>query len=362
MTKVLITGGHLTPALALIEELEKLKVEIYFIGRKHHLEGSRQKSPEYTILEDKVKFLSVTTGRLQRRLTLHTIPSLFKIPIGFIQSIIYLLKIKPDVVVSFGSYVSTPSVVAAWLLGIPTIVHEQASRVGLANSINAKFTKFFYSTWPTPTIAHAQVIGNLTRKSIFKKETKNKKINQILKSGEKLIYVTGASIGSHKINQVVFQALSKLKGYSIIHQLGTANFKNDHEVARKLENANYLPVTYLTDDEIGRVLNSAHIVVSRSGANTVWELAVLGKVSLLVPLPIAGASEQLYNAKILEKAGSALIIDQKSLNVETLINKIEEVESSFEELERSAREFSKTLKLDAAIFLKDQVLKLANHD
>ena len=137
--KVVIVGGHLAPALSVIEVLPK-DTEILFIGRKYALEGDNALSLEYkTITSMNISFVGLNTGRLQRKLTKFTFFSLMKLPFGIIKSFLILLKFKPDVVVGFGGYVSIPVAFCAYLLRIPIVIHEQTMEAGLAN----KFVSFF---------------------------------------------------------------------------------------------------------------------------------------------------------------------------------------------------------------------------
>ncbi len=358
MKKVLICGGHLTPALAVIEQLKREKIEIIFIGRKHSIEGSKNLSTEFVKIKAlNIKFLPLLTGRLQRKITTHTFISIIKIPIGLLQSFIYLLLNKPNVVVSFGSYLSTPVVISAWLLGIPSITHEQATKIGIANKINSLFTREFYSAWQLQGLDSRSVIGNPTRLCIYQKSAKNKRIQQFLKTNKKILYITGGNLGSHYINRIIFESPKRLKEYKIIHQLGNANYKGDHQTAGKINDSNYFALPYIEDSDIGAVLNCAHIVVSRSGANTIWELALLKKVSLLIPLPFAGAKEQEHNAKVLEEAGSALIIHQKNLTLQTLESGLKEISANYAKYTKNAHNFSGKLKKDAATVLKNHILK-----
>src|SRR3989304_1819826 len=264
MKKIVICGGHLTPALALIEQFENDKnCQILFFGRKYATEGSESLSAEYRVITQKgIRFFSVETGRLQRKFTKFTIPSLLKIPLGFLESFIFLLIERPTLIISFGGYLSVPVVFSGWLLGIATIAHEQSIIPGLATKINSIFAKKLFLSWPQ-TLSYfpkekCQVIGNLIRKSIFKTSAKPIKISQFLNKSKKL-----------------------------------------------------LAIDYIQPEDIGAVLNKASVVISRSGANTVWELAALAKPAILVPLPIAALGEQKANAKILEKAGSSIVIGQK---------------------------------------------------
>lgn len=140
--KIVITGGHLTPALAVMEKLREQGWQIVFFGRQHALEGDSSVSVEYqTITKLGISFISLTAGRLQRSFTRYTVFSFLKIPIGFIQSFYYLIKFKPTVILSFGGYVALPVALAGWMLKIPIVTHEQSVVPGLANKIIFKFAK-----------------------------------------------------------------------------------------------------------------------------------------------------------------------------------------------------------------------------
>src|SRR3989338_8397326 len=137
--KIVLIGGHLAPALSVMEALPK-DTEVLFIGRKYGLEGDKALSLEYrTITGLNILFVGINTGRLQRKLTRYTIPSFFKLPFGMIRSFFALFKFKPQVVVGFGGYVSVPVVLCAYLLRIPVVIHEQTLEAGFANRFLAKF-------------------------------------------------------------------------------------------------------------------------------------------------------------------------------------------------------------------------------
>ena len=202
MKKIVICGGHLTPALALIEELEKQDIELIFYGRKRSTEGSSNLSAEYKAIEKLgINFVAITAGRLQRKFTKYTIPALLKIPVGFIQSFIGLTRVRPSLVVAFGSYLSLPVIFSAWLIGIKCITHEQSSILGLANKINAYFISKVYLSWQQTAkdlkSNKYEIIGNLARNTIFNKTAKDSKIQNFLKTDKKLIFVMGGNQGSH---------------------------------------------------------------------------------------------------------------------------------------------------------------------
>src|SRR3989304_10101442 len=137
-SKIFITGGHVTPPLAVIEEIvyRYPDWQIFFVGRKYAMEGDLTVSEEYRIIRELgLPFLPLVTGRLQRRFTRYTIPSLLKIPQGLLQAWLYVREHKPDVIVTFGGYVGLPVVLAGWLLRIPIISQDETRSVGLANRL-----------------------------------------------------------------------------------------------------------------------------------------------------------------------------------------------------------------------------------
>ncbi|MBI2327204.1 UDP-N-acetylglucosamine--N-acetylmuramyl-(pentapeptide) pyrophosphoryl-undecaprenol N-acetylglucosamine transferase [Candidatus Curtissbacteria bacterium] len=361
MKKIVICGGHLTPALALIEELrskDRLKesVKIYFFGRKYSTEGSKSYSAEYQVItKNNIEFIEIVTGRLQRKFTRYTILSLLKIPLGFLQSFYFLLRIRPSLIVSFGSYVSSPIVFTGWLLGIDSITHEQAVVPGLANKFNALFVKKVFLTWSQTKVffdpSKTEVIGNLLRTSIFKTVSSNTKIKKFLQNSQSLVFVTGGNQGSHFINQLIFKTIDKLDQFSVLHQLGTANFKKDHLQAQQIKKQNYLPVTDIDPDDIGSILSKSLLVISRSGANTVWELATVAKPAILIPLPASASGEQQANAKILEKAGSAVILKQEVLTHEIFIKTVQNMSRNLSKYQKGAHQLAKFFPKDAAKIL-----------
>lgn len=304
--KIVIAGGHLTPALAVIENLKGN--EVIYIGRKYALEGDRALSLEYQeITKLGIKFKSLVAGRLQRRFTIYTIPSLLKLPIGFIQSFIILKKEKPDVVVGFGGYVSLPVIISAAILRIPIIIHEQSLSAGLSNKIASVFVKKICISWETSKRFFPQnktvLTGNPIRENVIKSSSPKN-------SSKPLLYITGGSLGSHAINLLVEASLQKLlKNFDVIHQTGDSHKFKDFErleIMKKNRNfKNYILRKFLTTDEIGNVLNASDLVVARAGMNTITELIYLNKPCFLIPL--LQGFEQRQNANFMKKIGLAEI-------------------------------------------------------
>lgn len=343
--KIVIIGGHLTPALAVIEALPK-DAEILYIGRKHALEGDKAVSLEYQAITQKgINFTVLQTGRLQRRLTRHTIPSLAKVPIGLVRSIAILRKFKPDIVIGFGGYVSFPVILGAKFLKIPIVIHEQTLEAGATNKVIAKFAKkiciSFESSrkyFPTDKVI---VTGNPLRQNIL-----NPKKKYGVESIDPIIYITGGSLGSHAINILVEKSLNRLLNkYAIIHQTGSSlQFKDFEKMVILKQGLNndrrnrYIVSKHFLPEEIGEILKASRLVVSRAGINTVSELIVLEKPSLLIPLPNSQKDEQMKNAQFLKKLGLGEIKEQKDLTPEEFLITINEMMQNIDKYKLSSKQ------------------------
>ncbi|MDP3733087.1 MAG: glycosyltransferase, partial [Candidatus Daviesbacteria bacterium] len=228
--KILVTGAHFTPAVAVLEELKKYpNAQVIYVGRKKTLEGDRTISIESQALPSMgIKFIPITTGRLQRAFSIYTIPSLFKIPVGFIQALFIILSQKPDVILSFGGYVGVPLVITGWFLSVPVIVHEQTLVSGLANKISAWFAdKIAVSFSNTVNGEKVILTGNPIREIIKKTQTKKSR-------GLPVILITGGNQGSHAINLAVEESLGEISKFaSVIHVAGDNKY-HDYERLKNL--------------------------------------------------------------------------------------------------------------------------------
>lgn len=331
--KILITGGHLTPALAIIEYLrEKNRDQIIFVGRKHSIEGSNTLSQEYIQIQKKnIQFIQMTTGRLQRSFTKFTLISIIKIPYGFIQSLQILIKEKPHCILSFGGYVAVPLCIVGWILGIPIFTHEQTGELGLSNKIISYFAKKVFLSWPNKKYeknkSKFMVTGNPIRKAIFTVNSEGFP-KEFADEQVPLIYITGGSQGSESINKTVLKCLPRLlTKVKIIHQIGqNVGIKSEiDKIVNSLEislRKRYISYEYVDSKKIGWILKNSNVVIGRSGANTVSELIALGKKALLIPLPWAGNNEQVNNAERMKKIGLAEVLEQKNVDETVLYDKI----------------------------------------
>lgn len=323
--KIAITGGHISPALAVIDALGK-KEDIIFLGRKNVFENDSALSYEYQeIVRRKIKFHEIKSGRLQRSLTLATLPSLSRVPKGLHAAYAVLKKEKPDILLSFGGYIGLAGSLSARMLGIPVVIHEQTLNVGLANKLSAKFAQKICISWPSSGKYFPKekivLTGNPLRQefiNVLKKPPK--------KTLKPLIYVTGGSAGSHEINLIIERKLDEvLRDFTIVHQTGDATEFGDY--ARLTERKNKLPTElssrytltkFTTATEAANYMHDAKIVISRSGINSVTEFIFLRKMACLVPLMHGQKGEQLANAHFLQEKGLGKIYKKGQDLVEVL--------------------------------------------
>ncbi|KKQ95631.1 MAG: hypothetical protein UV74_C0013G0266 [Candidatus Woesebacteria bacterium GW2011_GWB1_43_14] len=317
--KVLLTGGHAgTTAIAVIQELEERNKEwkIYWIGARRASERG-----DITTLESKVfpglnvHYCTILAGKLHRKWSIYSIISLFKIPFGFVHAFLLLLKIRPKVILSFGGFAAFPVVLCAWVLRIPIIIHEQTSTVGLANQLSNHFaskiavsrkssTKYF----PRKKVV---VTGNPVMKQVLDVGLKKKMGNP------PTIYITGGSRGARVINEAVRPIIEDLlKLFVVYHQTGLADFDEFNQLKSefpKMLSERYYPQEFFDPLSIDEVYRLADIVVGRSGANTVSEIISIKRPSVFIPIPWTRYDEQGENAKMAEKLGIALVINQSEL-------------------------------------------------
>lgn len=332
--KILICGGHLTPALSFIEQLPNTE-EILYVGRKYALEGDSSYSLEYqTIQKRNIPFVEIETGRLQRKFTSHTIPALLKLPKGFMQACKIIQEYKPDIILGFGSYVSLPLCVMGWILHIPVVIHEQTLEAGLANKILAKIATKICVSWQSSLSFFPKNKTVLTGNPIV--QTVQQEAKKYSISTMPTIVIIGGSLGSHAINILIEQIVpTLLEKYTIIHQTGDAKQYNDFARLTKLKDTlasslqkKYILTKFIDPSEIVQTLKKADIVISRAGINTVTTLLALKRISILIPLPFSQKNEQLKNALFLKQAGLSEVAIQSSLTPEKLLNQIVELEKN----------------------------------
>ncbi len=366
--KLVITGGHHSSAIPVIDVFKKKypEVEIYWVGHKHTLKNDKNETLEYKEISSiGIPFFNLHAGKVYRT---YNISRLIKVPLGFFQALYLLKKIKPDMILSFGGYLAVPVALAGFILKIPCITHEQTTVVGYANRVVSLLAKKILVSWLQSLSFFPKKKTILTgiplRNEIFKYSDENIKINNRLP----VIYITAGKTGSHFINNTVKEALPELlKICNIIHQCGDNSLYNDFDVINGYyaNISGNLPGVYISrkfvfSNEIGEVYSKSSLVISRSGAHTISELLVLKKPCILIPIPWASHNEQYHNAKLVEEAGLGIIIEEKDITSEYLVNKISYVLNHISEYKVKDESILLSIKSNAADIIADEVIKTYN--
>ncbi|CAN5784445.1 undecaprenyldiphospho-muramoylpentapeptide beta-N-acetylglucosaminyltransferase [soil metagenome] len=317
------------PAVAIVEEIRRRQIPATFLWI-----GSTVGVEQQLAEENRIPFQAIKAGKLRRYIDLKTVPDAVRIPIGTVQSWRILRKFKPDVVFSTGGFVSVPTVVAA-TRQYPVLTHEQTATVGLANRINMQFTEHIALSFPE-TVArlsgsriNAILTGNPIRASIVEGDANRGLSEYGFTADIPLLFVTGGARGASPLNTRVEAVLPNLLEIcQVLHQTGPPSMSNDfHRLSERREQlpANLrsrYQVRQFIGKEIGDVFAASSMVLCRSGAGMVAELAALGKPAILVPLPGSGGGEQAMNARILGDIHAALVLNQESATPDELLRHI----------------------------------------
>jgi UDP-N-acetylglucosamine--N-acetylmuramyl-(pentapeptide) pyrophosphoryl-undecaprenol N-acetylglucosamine transferase len=326
---ILITGGHLTPALAVIEALQQYHdIDIVFVGRTIALEKQHTMSEEERLVQQKnIQFYPLTTGRLTRTFSIDTFISLCKIPQGFIESFQRIKDSKPDLIVTFGGYIGFPISIVATILGIPIVLHEQSVVPGLSNRIIGRIAKKIFVTYKETSSyfkKSTDVVGLPIRSNILKPPSQP---SFRYPKEYPILYIAGGSTGSVSLNTFIFSILSELLStYTIIHQTGHVSYPQSLTYKTSLQpklSDRYIPLPYIEETDLAWVYKHASLYIGRSGANTVMELLLTGLCAICIPLPWASHKEQEYNAKKMESLGRSIILPQDSLTKEKIFQNID---------------------------------------
>lgn len=367
--RILFSGGHFSPVLALVEQI-RAKDEILVVGRKHTLEGDSSLSYEYLICKEKnIPFVALSTGRFQRKFTRYTIPSLLKLPVGFVCAFSMIRKFNPDVVMVFGGYISLPVAFASYILRKPIIVHEQTIGASFSNKIisliSARIFISFESSLKYFPKDKTIYTGNPLRKELF--EIKDK---ISVPDDKKIIYVTGGSSGSHFINKLLESLLPEiLKEYVVIHQTGDSSEYRDYDRLFELRNnlseqlkKNYFIQKFIWPSQIGWVLKNADLIISRAGANSIYEYLAFSKISLLIPLPGGQKNEQLENAKFIKEIGVGEYIEEKECDRDIIISMVKSMLENKDRYLSNLKKASGYVKLDASKKMVDEIQFLSEQE
>jgi UDP-N-acetylglucosamine--N-acetylmuramyl-(pentapeptide) pyrophosphoryl-undecaprenol N-acetylglucosamine transferase len=312
------TGGSVTPLLQIYHELRG-EFDFLFVGTYSGLEKD-------IIRKEGLAYRAILSGKWRRYFSLKNLADIFLIFLAFWQSLFLLLKIRPSMIISVGGFVAVPLSLSAWILRIPSIVHQQDVLPGLANKLMAKTATVVTVTFPEAKKYYgskAKWIGNLGPDLNNFKFNKNEILDKYQLSNLKLplIIIMGGGTGSSFLNKLTAESLAELLLISkIIHISGSIDrdieIKNENE---DIDYENYLKLEFIDHVDLLALMSLADLVVSRCGLATLTELSFFKKPAILIPIP---NSHQEYNAQEFKNKEAAIVLNQKKLTGDDFIREI----------------------------------------
>lgn len=333
------SGGHIYPGIAVADQVralaqeKNLKLEIYWIGNSKGIDKSIVENNLTTNGGSIDAFHGISSGKLRRYLSFQNVIDIFKIIAGFFQSAALLAKLKPEVLFSKGGFVSVPPCAACRLLRIPYYTHECDFTPGLATRLNCsgaknifvsyeETKKYFVSSKKDKCI----VTGNPVRPVFYKElREEGEKFLNIPEANRKPVLLTaGGSLGARQINNLVLENLEWLKkNFILVWQTGKAFAEEHPEIFTADEN--YKPFEFIYS-EMPSVIQAADVLLSRAGANSIWEAAVCKKPMVLIPLgSTQSRGDQIDNAKYFESKNAAVTLAGDEANSDNLKKALSEM-------------------------------------
>lgn len=362
------TGGHLTPLISVIRELKKNpaseRLSFFYLGPKNKLASD-------LFLPEQVVIKNITDGKIRRYFSWQNIMDIiFGIPMGFLQSVFYLLLIRPRLVFSKGGSGSYVVCLAARLLDIPVFIHESDSVPGLSNKKVSVWARKIFTSFEKTEYLNEKgglVVGNPVRHELLNADLVEAKKAFRIDSAKPVIFFFGGSLGSEAINEFAVSLLEDLlPHYEIIHMCGLKNYKKTHaEAMAVLQFIPHLKPCYhlydlLNEVELKNAYGASDIIVARAGSASIFEIALLGKPSILIPLPSAAGDHQSKNAYQYSETKAGVTLEQSNLTPHLFIETINQLLARRQQIQLLAKTFAKP---NAAKKIAQEILDfLQNHE
>ena len=340
------TGGHINPGIAIANKIkqEEKDSKIIFIGTTRGLENDLVPRAGYELK-------TIEAYGLSKKISIDNLKKMIKTFKGYGEAKKIIQEFKPDIVIGTGGYICGATISAAHNLGIPTLLHESNAFPGKAVKMLAKKTDVILVSFKDaiPRIKNAKkVIYTGTPVKIKRQEYGiNKKLEIIKNMGlnetKPIVLVFGGSQGAKRINDAIIEIIKEKtnKNYQIMWATGPKQYDiikeeldNNNININHIENMKIVPYIYNMEE----IMNVADVIVARSGAMTITEIANIGKPAILIPLPNVSHDHQLYNAKVLEKINAAKIILDNTLNGKILNETIEEIIKDKEKMKKMGKQ------------------------
>ncbi len=359
------SGGHFYPLIAVAEKLQEynakgVTLELFYMGPHPYNMKELQASA--------ITFVSCPSGKHRKYFSLLNYLDIFVVFYGFFVALYKLYVLYPDVIFSKGSYTSVPVTLAAFVLRIPVVIHESDTKPGSANKLASKFARYIAISFGEvaqyfPEGKTAQT--GIPLRSAFMQSVVNPRVQLGITSEKPLIFITGGSLGSVRINTLILESLDELlPHFAILHQTGALQEHTVTQTAATLIDNSELLSRYfikgdLSGNEMSLALQAATIVISRAGTGSIFEIAHFGKPALLIPIPEAISHDQKTNAYAYAKTGAATVLEESNLYDGLLVSEINRIisnESVYQEMSRAATSFSV---LDARTRISETLLGIA---
>ncbi|WP_333825928.1 undecaprenyldiphospho-muramoylpentapeptide beta-N-acetylglucosaminyltransferase [Acinetobacter schindleri] len=308
------TGGHVFPALAVAKELEQQGIKVSWLATPAGMENRLLKNHNIPIYQ--IDIQGVRGNGVVRKLA-----APFKILKATLSAMKYMKQLKVDAVAGFGGYVAGPGGLAARMLGIPVIIHEQNAVAGFTNTQLSRIAKKVCQAFPNTFPAQDKIVttGNPVRKEITEIFNPSWRYQEREKAGQPLrILIVGGSLGAQALNERVPEALKQLNvPLNVYHQCG-----QNHADTTRARYAN-APATLNVEvqpfiEDMAQAYSDADLIICRAGALTVTEIATAGVAAIFVPLPSAVDDHQTANARFLANLGAAKICPQATMTPDSL--------------------------------------------
>ena len=318
--KIILTGGgtigSVSPLIAIKQELEKQKIQADYLWV-----GTETGIEKNIIDKQNIPYKAIKSAKLRRYFSGWNFLVPFQFLVGWFQSLKIIIKFKPDIILSAGSFVCVPVVLAGWLLKKKTVIHQQDFKVGLANRIMAPFSSKVTATFEKSvkdfSSTKTQLTGNPVRQEIFSgsKEKAMQLFN--LQPDLPTLLIMGGSLGATRLNKLIFEAVPELVNIcQIIHITGKGQEIEWVDKEKFGEKANrYHSIGYLYKDLV-HAYAAADLTVCRAGMSTLTELTALRKAMLLVPIP---DNQQEENARFFDSKNAVILMDQKTITADQMV-------------------------------------------
>jgi len=342
------TGGHFYPLMAVAEILATQgdKLQLYYMGPAPYKKELLQK---YSI-----RFVYCPAGKMRIYFSIQNFFDLFRNFFGLFVALFKLYLIYPDVIFSKGGYTSVPVLLAAKLLRIPVVIHESDTVPGRANLLAKNFARYIAISYPQTAEFFDKTKTALTGIPIMadtQKISPDPFTELGIPNDLPLIYVTGGSLGAENINNIILLALdSLLPHYRIFHQVGGGRKEKITLSAKTLitdptlQNRYYVAET-IDAKNVSALLSAASLVITRAGSTTLFEIAIHGKPSIIIPIPEEVSRDQRTNAYAYARSGAAKVLEERNLTENLLTSEINTIMGNpelWKEMSSAATQFAPT--------------------